>query len=176
MAEMNNSGVIILRDESGVTEEFPYRDQKQFCLLVFHDKSLPEVLGKMPLKVMRRPLREWAEDWVVQHATEADAILDTILNECSPRFTTEAVMRAVKDTRSGDKTLFASEYGKRRDGVVVFHVFSELLRALALRLKERMAKPEIRWEVESLPNNGGVYRILLQGGQDEKGVHHNQGE
>jgi hypothetical protein len=36
-------------------------------------------------------------------------------------------------------------------------------------------EPKLRWEVESLPNNGGVYRILLKGGQGGKGIHDNQG-
>jgi len=31
-------------------------------------------------------------------------------------------------------------------------------------------EPHIDWKVESLPNNGGIYRMLLQGGKDE-GVH-----
>lgn len=37
-------------------------------------------------------------------------------------------------------------------------------------------EPNLRWEVESLPNNGGIYKILLRGGQKEKGSHSNQGE
>lgn len=37
-------------------------------------------------------------------------------------------------------------------------------------------EPNLRWEVESLPNNGGIYRILLQGGQNEKGSHNNSGQ
>jgi len=35
-------------------------------------------------------------------------------------------------------------------------------------------EPNVHWEVESLPNNGGIYRMLLQGGKNE-GVHNNQG-
>ena len=35
-------------------------------------------------------------------------------------------------------------------------------------------EPNVRWEVESLPNNGGIYRMLLQGGKNED-VHNNQG-
>lgn len=36
-------------------------------------------------------------------------------------------------------------------------------------------EPNIRWEVESLPNNSGIYRMLLQGGknEDDTGVHNN---
>lgn len=33
----------------------------------------------------------------------------------------------------------------------------------------------IQWEIESLPDNSGIYRILLEGGQSEKGVHDTQG-
>ena len=44
-----------------------------------------------------------------------------------------------------------------------------------LRARGQGEQP-IRWESENLPNNGGIYRILLEGGQSEKGVHNNQGE
>ncbi|MFC1999967.1 hypothetical protein ACFLXE_04320 [Chloroflexota bacterium] len=36
-------------------------------------------------------------------------------------------------------------------------------------------EPNIQWKLESLPNNGGIYRMLLEGGQDGKGAHDNQG-
>ena len=44
-----------------------------------------------------------------------------------------------------------------------------------LRARGQGEQP-IRWEFESLPNSGGIYRILLKGGQDEKGFHNNQGK
>jgi hypothetical protein len=34
-------------------------------------------------------------------------------------------------------------------------------------------QPPIDWQVEMLPNNGSIYRMLLEGGQDGKGVHDN---
>ena len=37
-------------------------------------------------------------------------------------------------------------------------------------------EPNLQWEVEALPDNGGIYRILLEGGQHEEGIHYNQGE
>lgn len=37
-------------------------------------------------------------------------------------------------------------------------------------------EPTLRWEIESLPNNGGIYKILLTGDQNEKGFHNNQGK
>ena len=33
----------------------------------------------------------------------------------------------------------------------------------------------VRWEVEFLPDNGGIYRMLLKGGRSEEGIHHNEG-
>jgi hypothetical protein len=39
----------------------------------------------------------------------------------------------------------------------------------------RNNKPAIAWDVDSLPNNGGIYEILLRGGRDEKGSNNNQG-
>jgi len=54
------------------------------------------------------------------------------------------------------------------------------MRCLWPRLMERgkneVAQPELAWEVESHPNNSGIYRMLLRGGQeDEEGHHHSEG-
>jgi hypothetical protein len=45
---------------------------------------------------------------------------------------------------------------------------------LSFLLQGGIIEPNVRWEVQSLPNNGGIYRILLEGGKNE-GVHNNQG-
>jgi len=37
-------------------------------------------------------------------------------------------------------------------------------------------EPSFRWEVESLPNNGGIHRIILERGQNEKSDHNNTSE
>lgn len=37
-------------------------------------------------------------------------------------------------------------------------------------------EPELKWEKESLPNNGGIYKMLLRGGEHEESVHDRQGE
>ncbi len=35
-------------------------------------------------------------------------------------------------------------------------------------------EPNVKWEVESLPNNGGIYRIIMEGGSNEKSFHNSQ--
>jgi hypothetical protein len=32
-------------------------------------------------------------------------------------------------------------------------------------------EPPVKWDIESLPDNGGIYRMLLQGEHDEQGTH-----
>ena len=44
---------------------------------------------------------------------------------------------------------------------------------LSFLQQEGSIEPNVRWEVESLPNNGGMYRIILKGGQNEKSAHNN---
>jgi hypothetical protein len=52
-----------------------------------------------------------------------------------------------------------------------------LIRVRLVRRKVGEDEPlALVWEVEMLPNNGGIYKILLKGGRDEKGVHNNQGQ
>ena len=45
---------------------------------------------------------------------------------------------------------------------------------LSFLLQGGIIEPNVRWEVQSLPNNGGIYRILLGGGKNE-GVYNNKG-
>jgi hypothetical protein len=49
---------------------------------------------------------------------------------------------------------------------------------ISVRLRRRRTQEDGRmdliWEVEMLPDNGGIYRMLLQGGKNED-VHNNQG-
>jgi len=45
---------------------------------------------------------------------------------------------------------------------------------LRRRPKQTDRPMELVWEVETLPDNGGIYRILLEGGQSEKDIHPNQ--
>jgi len=41
--------------------------------------------------------------------------------------------------------------------------------------KQEDGRMDLIWEVDLLPDNGGIYRKLLHGGQGEKGVYDNQG-
>ena len=45
---------------------------------------------------------------------------------------------------------------------------------LKRRPKQTDRPMELVWEVEMLPDNGGIYQILLEGRQSEKDIHHNQ--
>lgn len=71
-------------------------------------------------------------------------------------------VRAFTAEQQGESSL---SVGKKVDGIVF----------VSWLLQVGSMEPNLRWEVESLPNNGGIYRILLEGGQSEKGVHDNQG-
>ena len=44
---------------------------------------------------------------------------------------------------------------------------------LAWLLQGGSMESSFKWEVESLPDNGGIYRIILKGGQNEKSAHNN---
>ena len=45
---------------------------------------------------------------------------------------------------------------------------------LRRRPKQTDQPMELVWEVEMLPDNGGIYRALLEGGQSEQDIDHNQ--
>ena len=62
------------------------------------------------------------------------------------------------------------EEGIQRTGEVDDELF------LAWLLQGGSMESNFKWEVASLPDNGGIYRIILKGGQNEKSAHNNPGE
>ena len=59
------------------------------------------------------------------------------------------------------------EEGSQRTGDVDDELF------LAWLLQGGSMESSFKWEVASLPDNGGIYRIILKGGQNEKSDHNN---
>ena len=53
---------------------------------------------------------------------------------------------------------------------------SLLMIAVRLRRqsKQEHERMDLVWEVEMLPDNGGIYRMLLEGGYGDEGIHDNQ--
>lgn len=45
---------------------------------------------------------------------------------------------------------------------------------LRRRPKQEDGRMDLIWEVEMLPDNGGIYRTLLEGGYGDEGIHDNQ--
>jgi len=62
------------------------------------------------------------------------------------------------------------EEGGQRTGEVDDELF------LAWLLQGGSMESSFKWEVESLSDNGGIYRIILKGGQNEKSAHNNPSE
>ncbi len=62
------------------------------------------------------------------------------------------------------------EKGSQRTGEVDDELF------LAWLLQGGSMESSFKWEVESLSDNGGIYRIILKGGQNEKSAHNNPSE
>lgn len=108
-----------------------------------------------------------------------EGLLDFVSDDDAIRFV-EAMLRLME---SGDLAFWLSPKLVRR--VMAFAAeqqeensegIGEIDHALfaSWLLQVGSMEPNVRWEVESLPNNGGIYRMLLRGGKNED-VHDNQG-
>ncbi len=62
------------------------------------------------------------------------------------------------------------EEGSQKTGEVDDELF------LAWLLQGGSMESSFKWEVESLSDNDGIYRIILKGGQNEKSAHNNPSE
>ncbi|MFC1965000.1 hypothetical protein ACFLWG_03245 [Chloroflexota bacterium] len=161
---------ITIREKRGEPLVLPPKDDSQFRILTF-DEGKVRIYGGMPWKVMRKPLREMAEKWASEHADE----VGVILKEHVPGFTPKALMIMLEEAKDEIKISHEQAHG-RRDGAVIFHILGEFFRAVVAKLRESIMSRVTNWEVEDLVDGGGIYRIILKGGQDEKSAHNNPSE
>jgi hypothetical protein len=117
------------------------------------------------LQALRHEVVEWA-------AKQGNTDMQHFVGGDRFRFDPEQLLTLSRDIKGEFKMLVRREY-PGRDGTLVFNVMWEILLAMVRRLKQENQGPDLHWEIESLPNDGGIYRILLEGGRDEDGVHNN---
>lgn len=153
---------------NGATHSFSCQNASQFRLLSFNDGGV-DILGKMPWKVIRRPLREMADKWASEHADE----VGVILKEHISGFTPKALTVMLKEAKDEAKISHARAHG-RRDGAVVIHIMWEFFRVIVARLRVSIMSRVTNWEVDQLADGGEIYRILLEGSRNEEGIHHNK--
>ena len=61
-------------------------------------------------------------------------------------------------------------FASRQDGNAIKNVSGEVDDTIFLSWLEQggSIEPNVQWEVEPLPNNGGIYKILLKGGKKDE--------
>ncbi len=116
-------------------------------------------LGSLPLKIAHRPLQQWAEDWVERQDIVA---LEDILKSCWSG-TVDSFLNSIRNRAVEVKAYFQKECGKR-GGALAFLIVIAIIKAV----KRKLSAIRIHWKVESLPDNGGIYRILLEVGKDDE--------
>lgn len=139
---MDGKLLIEIRDENGsIEQEFQFDNYRQFRLLWFDKEGQPRILGKLPLKTIKRSSKRWAEDWASeQDLAKARA---TLVKDC-PRISMEALLESTAHgapIRQG----IQQDYGEK-DGAVIFAILWPMFTALLRRLKQAMMKPVTTWQ------------------------------
>ncbi len=87
-------------------------------------------------------------------------------------------VQVVKEFRMNLSTWFDQFHSTDRQWKIVLLIARELADSLVRQLAKYIEinsamKPTIQWEIEFLPADGGIYRILLEGGENETDLHNN---
>ncbi len=131
--------------------------------------------------VAKELIRAWARDLVAGHdAAELGAILlqwlgdwsfgkniteiDPPVDELAPL---DTLLNCLGDKSIDRKSCFGQQYDNH-DAVMMFHLSNAMIEAIGYCLKKMGAKLRIQWEIEFLPNDTGIYRILLEGGKQHE--------
>ena len=154
---MNGTISIKLKDRQGTPmEELEFRSDRQIMRLSFDDNDVPRITGKLPLNVLHKPLREWVKS---QDTTPAEVALKELL----PYVTIQSLSHLVKTQFAALKASCQEGWGRQK-GALVFLIFVTIVEAL----RRKSSSLAIQWEVESLANDAGIYRFLLDGGKHDE--------
>lgn len=162
-----NISITITDNETGdITTRFACDNLREFRLLYFDKDGLANIHGKLPLKVIHAPLREWAHNWAETHLAEFEAFITQSL----PENTEEEIISLLNDMRSENVSIPIAGTGKR-DTTIATHMVQELLRALAMTFTKAVNKPKTTWEIpHSNINNSDsssiVNWLFRKGGDD----------
>ena len=152
---MNNKVSIELTSGDGTIRNFEFDSDRQFRLLWF-DKGGTHVYGKLPLKVIRKHSKEWAETWAAAHVTEMEAYLKHHLPGAIP----EELINALKEAKY-DRTGLSGLEHENRDDLVASYIVRELLRAVLIRIKKAMEKTLTIWEFPNPQFDGRESNSIL---------------
>lgn len=133
-------------------------------------------------RVVRGVLRAWAGDLVAGHdAPQLTAILhrwskqwlwENDVNSAYPAVanfsTLECLLSWLREQNYNRKVYF-QRHNNDKDASTMYYLSEEMLAAVSYCLKRMGMKPKIQWIIESLPNDAGIYRILLEGGDHCEG-------
>lgn len=143
------------------------------------------ISGRFPWRnaesVVRRILRAWARDIVARHDTTQ---LATILHQWARDWSSnnddadtnngellplENILSSLIDKRLEHKAHLRQIYGSR-GGSVMSHLSEEMIEAVGYSLIQVGKNRATKWVVDSLDDDGGIYRIILRGGEREESV------
>lgn len=147
---MDDKVAIKIRDQSGsIVEELQFDNISQFRLLYFDTKGHPRILGRLPLKTIKKSSKLWAEDWASgQDIAEVKDAFAKYHAGLSP----EVLLESATDgtlTKQG----MQRDYGKK-DGAVVYAILWPMFTALMRRLRQAMMKPVTAWQFVRSPGEG----------------------
>ena len=104
--------------------------------------------GKLPWKLSKTPVKEWAQSWADTNAEE----LVTMVRQYLPEATNEQIISLLHDLEKDEMKLPVAE-GNKRDMAVASHMIRELLRATTVTLREMANKIMTVWEFSQSNND-----------------------
>lgn len=139
---MDNKVLITINNEDGtINNKIECDSYQQFRILWFDEEGRIHILGKLPWKVMKAPLKEWAQTWAETHAGE----FETIVKQYRPETTDEEIISLLHAMENEAVKLLVAENGKR-DMTVASHMVRELLRAVTITVKNVANEIKTIWE------------------------------
>ncbi len=142
---------------SPITGKFPWGNAQSVAGGIIRAWAR-DLVAKHDAEEISAILRRWAKDWTGGNDTNG---ANPAITEISKL---ERLLSWLREKNANHKVYFRQHYNER-DALIMHHLSKEMVKAVSYYLKRVGVKLKIQWEIQSLPNDMGIYRILFEGGK-----------
>lgn len=155
---MNKDISLKIRKSDGGILDLQFQTENQFRLLYFDHSGNPLVLGTMPLKVMRGPLRQWSRSWA---AGQDFSDLEVATRKQNPHFDPQDALISLDKCWAGYMPSFSLGQEKRKTRIA-FVMVKEIVRAILHRLTNVGDRVNTVWRFKSDSDKNCNYETILE--------------
>jgi hypothetical protein len=139
---LNNKTISFEIIDSATGEVVLKEDNIDFgrCRLVLFKDGFIDIVGGLPWKIVKAPLRAWAHEWAEAHSGE----FETLVRQYRPEATDEEIISLLEYMNKEATALLPTN--DKRNAVVASHISQVIVKAVTMTAMKVVNKTRTIWE------------------------------